>query len=104
MQNYSYIARDNYGKEVRGTIPADGELDLANKIGNAGYYLIRCKIITAERARAGAGYHRMKPKELLDFTIQLVTLLEAGVSLAPALRDLAQDEPKENLQKVISDG
>mgnify|MGYP001609460548 CR=1 FL=1 len=103
MQNYIYKARDNYGKVVRGMMMADDELDLANKLSNLGYFLVHNKIISDEKFKAGRKHSRMKPKELLNFTIQLVTLLDAGVPLVAVLRDLARDEPKESLQKIIDD-
>lgn len=102
MQNYAYKARDTYGKIVRGTMMADDEINLANKISNLGYFLVDQKIISEEKAAdATRKLSRMKPKELLNFTYQLATLLDAGVPLIEALRDLARDEPKENLQKII---
>jgi type IV pilus assembly protein PilC len=103
MQNYSYTARDNLGKVVRGTMMADSEVDLSYKISNLGYYLVRQKAVSEEEIRASKRIARMKPKELLNFTIHLATLLDAGVALVAALRDLARDEPKENLQKILDD-
>ena len=52
MQNYSYKARDNYGKAVRGTMSADNEMDLANKLSSLGYFLVGQETISEERLRA----------------------------------------------------
>lgn len=103
MQNYAYKARDNFGKVVRGTMMADDEINLANKISNLGYFLVGQKIISQEKAAAAKRLGRMKLRELLNFTYHLNTLLDAGVPLVAALRDLSRDEPKENLQKIIDD-
>ena len=103
MQNYSYTARDNMGKVIRGTMMADNDVELSNKIANLGYYLVSYKIITEEQARTNTKLLSMQPKDLLNFTIHLSTLLDAGVPLVAALRDLAQDETKGNLQKIIDD-
>jgi type IV pilus assembly protein PilC len=59
------------------------------------------KIVSEKKVAATRKLSRMKPKELLNFTYHLVTLLDAGIPLAAALRDLARDESKENLQKII---
>lgn len=102
MQNYIYKARDNFGKVVRGTMMADDEINLANKISNLGYFLVGAKVTTAS-SKLSAKMPRLKPKEVLNFTIHLATILNAGVPLVAALRDLAQDTEKESIQKVIDD-
>ncbi len=103
MENYSYTARDDYGKEVRGAMMADNEIDLANKINNLGYFLVRYKILSGGHIKVSSKLGRIKIKELLNFSMHLATLLDAGVPLATALRDLAQDEEKETVQKIIDD-
>lgn len=103
MQNFSYTARDNNGKVVRGTMMADNDVELSNKIANLGYYLVRSTVVSEEQLRASTKLLRMSPKDLLNFTIHLATLLDAGVPLVAALRDLARDEIKQNLQKLIDD-
>lgn len=104
MQNYIYKARDDFGKEVRGTMMADNEVELANKISHLGYYLVRSEVMAeAQQLKSGKKIARMKSKDLLNFTLHLATLIDAGVPLVAALRDLAQDETKENLQKIIDD-
>lgn len=103
MQNYSYTARDDYGKEVHGAMMADNEVDLANKISNLGYFLVRFKILSGEHVKVKSKMGRIKIKELLNLSIHLATLLDAGVPLVTSLRDLAQDEEKETVQKIIDD-
>lgn len=100
MQNYTYKARDDYGRMVSGIMTAEDETDLANKISLLGYFLVRAKV-TASSSNLTVKMPRLKPKEALNFTIHLATLLNAGVPLAAALRDLAQDAEKESIQKVI---
>lgn len=103
MQNYNYTARDEYGKVVRGMMMADDEMDLANKISKLGYFLIRSKVIAGNHVKAGRKLSRMSPREVLNFTLHLATLLDAGIAMVAALRELAQDEDKQNVQKIIDD-
>ena len=91
------------GKVVRGTMMADNDVDLSNKISNLGYYLVRYKTLSEEQARKTTTLFRLNSKELLNFTIHLNTLLDAGVPLVATLRDLAQDETKQTMQKLIDD-
>lgn len=100
MQNYIYKARDDYGRMVSGIMTAEDETDLANRISLLGCFLVRAKV-TDSPSNLSAKMPRLKPKEALNFTIHLATLLNAGVPLVAALRDLAQDAEKESIQKVI---
>ena len=43
MANYSYLARDDAGKQVKGVMAAENELDLANRLHNLGYFLTSVK-------------------------------------------------------------
>lgn len=104
MQNYSYTARNDLGKQVHGTMVADSEMDLANKVSSLGLYLVRSKAVTEAHAEAaGSKVGRLKLKEVLNFAFHLSTLLDAGVPLVTALRELAQDEEKANIKKVVDD-
>jgi type IV pilus assembly protein PilC len=103
MQNYSYTAKDDHGKQVRGTMTADSEIDLANKIGNLGFYLIYSKITAEEHAQVKSSLSGLKLKEVLNLTFHLSTLLDAGVPLVGALRELSEDEEKVNIKKIVDD-
>lgn len=102
MFNYSYKARDDYGKIVRGVMLAEDETDLANKISNLGYFLIKSKVIIAS-SKVATKFPSLNQKDVLNFTIHLSTLFGAGVSLLDALRDLARDEKQDNIQRIIDD-
>ena len=102
MANYTYSARDDYGKIVRGAMEAKDDTELANKISNLGYFLVRAKVASSY-TEVSAKFSRLNPKEVLNFTIHLATLLNAGVSLAQSLRDLVNDTDNESLKKVIDD-
>lgn len=102
MQNYKYTARDDFGKVARGTMFADDEQDLANKISNLGYYLVRAEVIAATSKISSKSF-RLKPRDILNTTIHLSTLLGAGVPLIRGLIDLARDAEKESIQRVLND-
>ncbi|MFH1339345.1 MAG: type II secretion system F family protein [Candidatus Omnitrophota bacterium] len=102
MQRYAYVARDNYGKRVKGFMMADDEVDLANKISRLGYFLTRAKVYHGT-AEAELNLARMKFRDVLNFTIHLATLVDAGLPLLDGLRDLARDAEKENIQRIVDD-
>jgi len=104
MQNYDYTGRDNLGKLVKGTISASDEIDLANRVSRLGYFLIHATIRTAAApSKVATPAARLSRRDVLNFTIQLATLIEAGVPLLSALRELAQDIKNKNSQRIIND-
>jgi len=104
MQNYDYTGRDNSGKLVKGTISASDEIDLANRVSRLGYFLVQATIRTAAApSKVATPAARLSRREVLNFTIQLATLIEAGVPLLSALRELAQDIKNKNSQRIIND-
>lgn len=102
MPKYQYTARDEFGKQVRGLMVAQDETDLGNKLDHLGYVLTGIK----SRARETIGQVRNKglnQRELLEMTLHLSTLLNAGVPLVTGLRDLARDAESPSLQKSIDE-
>lgn len=102
MQRYAYVARDNYGKRVKGFMMAEDEINLANKLSRFGYFLTRAKVCRGT-AEAAPRLSRMNPRDVLNFTIHLATLVNAGLPLLDGLRDLTRDAEKENIQRIIDD-
>lgn len=102
MPNYNYTARDNAGKIVKGALEAENEIDLANKTAAIGHFLVSWRAY-APTAKVISKLPSLKPKEVLNFTIHISTLLDSGVSLLTGLQDLAQDSENKNLSKVIDD-
>src|SRR3990167_2072925 len=102
MSNYTYTARYNAGKIAKGTIEAENEIDLANKTAAIGHFLVSSRVY-ASTDKVISKLPSLKPKEVLNFTIHISTLLDSGVSLLTGLQDLAQDAENKNLSKVIDD-
>ena len=101
LQRYSYIARDERGKVVKGVMAANSEIDLANRIRNLGYFLTKASIY--QEKKSGSRIFKIGEKDLLTFTIHLATLIEAGIPLVEGLRDLARNAEKESTQRLIDD-
>ena len=108
MNKYSYVARDDKGKVIRGVIVAENDLALSNKISNLGYFLTSYKIIkrsadTISTASSSGKGDKLKQKEVLQLTYQLAILLKAGLPLLEGLRNLAQDATNERMQNIVDD-
>ncbi|MBU1044479.1 MAG: type II secretion system F family protein [Candidatus Omnitrophica bacterium] len=104
MQKYIYTARDERGKGVKGMIMAENELELSQKISNLGYFLTSFKISQESINKVSeTAVDMLQPKEVLQLTYQISTLLDAGLPLLNGLRNLAQDAANERIQRTIDD-
>lgn len=82
---------------------ADDEVDLSSKISNLGYFLTHAKLLHEAVESGGIKAAKMKPRDVLNFTIQLATLLDAGLPLLESLRGLAKDAERGNIRRLIDD-
>lgn len=105
MPNYSYTAKDERGKTVYGTVFAPDEMDLANKISRLGYFLLKARVLSEQPSavKIKSNIQGLKPKDTLTFTIHLATMLDSGIPLAQAMRNLSESAEKENIKKITED-
>ncbi|MDD2702682.1 MAG: type II secretion system F family protein [Candidatus Omnitrophica bacterium] len=105
MPNYSYRARDNAGKEVKGIVNALNEADLGNQINKLGCYLISFKQATAfeKMPVSPRQFVRLSPVEVLNFTTQLAISIDAGIPLLSALHDLSKGNTNPKLKLLLED-
>ena len=103
MPRYSYSARDFFGHKTTGILQAKDEAELSDQLKKTGYILTKVKAVK-ERAVEGSSDRpeRMRTKALLNFTMYLSSLLNAGVSLLPALSSLSQSAEDQRVQRVIA--
>ncbi|HPE67804.1 MAG TPA: type II secretion system F family protein [Thermotogota bacterium] len=89
MPNFSYKATDINGTRLNGVVTSTNEAAAVNSLINKGYVVLSLKEVKS---------HRMKPlfslklMDLMTFSRQLATMVEAGVNLANALEVLAEQE------------
>ncbi|MFH1768627.1 MAG: type II secretion system F family protein [Candidatus Omnitrophota bacterium] len=102
MNRYRYTARNEEGNIVKGVIFARDEVELANRISDLGYFLTSFKVSAeSDGDISQEKVPKLRPKEVLDFTIQLAVLINAGLPLTDGLRSLATDTTDERIQKII---
>lgn len=100
MPQYNYTAVDDYGKAVKGVLPAENEEELASKLSQEGYYLLSASSVEAKEKREAKplfGWkRRIKPREIITFTHHLSTVLGAGIPILQGLEDLIEqtDDPR----------
>lgn len=122
MPKFRYVAMDSKGSEVQGTIEAAGESQAVSAVRARGLFPTRVTQVGAAKsggtggAATGAGgkglnmeikmpgifQARVKPKQLMVFTRQLATLVDAGLPLLRGLRILLKQEKHPALREALS--
>lgn len=102
---YAYKVRDNKGALVEGTIEAENESLVANRLREMGYALISIdaqadSALKKEIKIPGFG-DRVKLKDISIFSRQFATMINSGLSLLRALHILADQTENPALQRVI---
>ncbi len=113
MPEFAYEALDKGGKQVRGIIEAANEEVIVEKLRGMGYYPLKVTQHKTSAAQADilalpglrAIFHRVTSKQLMAFTRQLATLIDAGLPIIRSLSILQEQVEsaifKEKLGDVI---
>ncbi|MDD8052970.1 MAG: type II secretion system F family protein [Thermotogota bacterium] len=89
VPNYSYKATDTSGNRITGMVNSANEASAVTSLINGGYVVLALETIVERKSK------RIMTLRLLDimtFSRQLATMIEAGVNLANALATLAEQE------------
>lgn len=117
MAKYAYVALDAKGREIQGEVDADNQTAAVSRIREKGLFPTQVVEATAKAARkkavrrpAGsvmkmelrmpAFLTRVKSKQLMIWTRQLATLVNAGLPLLRGLRVLAKQERNPKLRQA----
>jgi type IV pilus assembly protein PilC len=126
MPKYTYVALDARGAETRGEIEADNQTTALSRIREKGMFPTSVNEVTAASARPGKSgkttknksgsssglkkeiklpvlFARVKTKELMVFTRQLATLVDAGLPLVRSMQVLEKQEKNPMLKKALGD-
>ncbi len=121
MPNFKYTALDQNGVEKTGIITADSKIAAAEMIRAQGLLLRECEEAAkgakpangkepkkkgakgkkGQATKGGKAGGAVKQKELMVFTRQLATLIDAGLPLLQSLNVLNKQEPNPNLRATI---
>jgi len=127
MPKYTYVALDARGAETRGEIEADNQTTALSRIREKGMFPTSVSEATAASTRpgktaknsktksssSGSGlkkeiklpvlFARVKTKELMVFTRQLATLVDAGLPLVRSMQVLEKQEKNQMLKKALGE-
>ncbi len=97
MKSFSYTAKTQNGKEVKGTINAEDEKEFAAKLKEKNLALL-----SYEEKEVGAKktIKKFKTKDLAFNCRQLAAMLTSGLTLVKALDILSKEQPNEQAKQV----
>ena len=109
MAVYSYKATDSVGKVVTGVLEADEEKKVVAELQTRGLIPIRIALAKGNGKRLGMNvseqllglFQGVSSKDVMAFTQDLATLLEAGLPVDRALSLLIESAEKERFKMVV---
>lgn len=101
MPDFSYVAVDKEGKQVKGTIQANDESQVRSKLKIDGLSLVQAKKqgILSKDITIGSG--TVKTRDMSVFCRQFSSVLAAGVTVVEALRMLAEQTENKILKNAL---
>lgn len=102
MPTYVYVAKDPVsGREIRSSISAPNEQTAIATLLNRNLLVLSIQEKIGRKGRTSGG--RVPLQDLVVFTRQLATMVDAGLPLVQALQALAEQTPHKVLRDVIRD-
>jgi len=103
MPTYRYSAMDTSGRTVTGTLDADSLELVRAKLADLSYHILN---IREARAQSGlsdwfAGMQRVKLRDLVVFSRQFATMVDAGLSVVKCLDILQKQTRSPRMKEVI---
>jgi type IV pilus assembly protein PilC len=103
MPTFAYVARTRDGKKKSGTLVAENRQTLMRSLQSQGLTIDSVNERGATATRIAGGGRRVKSAEILVFTRQLSTIVNAGLPLLQGLDILAEQTEDPRFSKVLAE-
>lgn len=104
MSKFSYRAINESGRPIRGTLTADSENELAQKLAELGYELLDAREIDIQRSKMASVFTpKVKTRDLIQMFVHLEQLQKAGVPLLESLADIRDTTETARLRDVMTE-
>src|SRR5664280_2982768 len=102
MPLFAYTARETAsGREIRNTVEALSEQTAIAALLNRNLLVVEIKEKIAKRGQTKGG--KVSLNDLVVFTRQLATMIDAGIAIVQALQALAEQTPNKVMRDTIRD-
>jgi type IV pilus assembly protein PilC len=102
MPSFAYTARETAtGREIRNTVEAANEQTAIAALLNRNMLVVSIQEKISKKGKAQGG--KVALGDLVVFTRQLATMIEAGIAIVQALQALAEQTPNKIMRDVIRD-
>src|SRR5437764_2773856 len=102
MSSYAYVARDtSSGREIRSSVEAASEQAAIAALLNRNMLVVSIQEKVGKKGRTGGG--RVALADLVIFTRQLATMIDAGLAMVQSLQGLAEQTTNKVMRDVIKD-
>ncbi|MBM3249228.1 MAG: type II secretion system F family protein [Candidatus Omnitrophica bacterium] len=99
---YQYTAKDKDGHTVMGTLEGASEQEVMQSLHNKGLIIISIEPAKKRQQSVFSKEKKVKADDLVIFTRQLATMVDAGIPLVHVLGILAEQIEKKGLRGVVS--
>jgi len=105
VATFAWEGRTRAGEVRKGTMEAEAEPEVANRLRSQGITMSKAKKKAKDiEIKLPFGWGQGVPeKDLVVFTRQFATMIDAGLPIVQCLDILATQSPNKNFQKVLSD-
>jgi type IV pilus assembly protein PilC len=101
MATYQYTAKDPNGRTIIGVIDALNEAEAANTLHNKMLIVVAVKEVKAKGGIFAPSKAKVKLDDLVIFSRQLATMIDAGIPLVQALGILSEQVDNKTLQGIV---
>ena len=104
MVNFHYRAIDAQGKPAEGEMMAGDLSQLEHRLQDMGLWLVRALETKPKTSARSGKLGKVKPRDLLEFSTHMFTLLDAGIPLSQAVKNLSKESPNLQLRATLQTG
>ncbi|MDH5586951.1 MAG: type II secretion system F family protein [Nitrospirota bacterium] len=101
MAKFHYRAIDAQGKPAEGEMTALDLSQLEQRLQDMGLWLVRALEAKPKTSSPIGKRGKVKPRDLLEFSTHMFTLLDAGIPLSQAVSNLAKESPNLQLRSTL---
>jgi len=101
MSLYQYMAKDKSGNSVNGSLECGSDAEVVDILHKKEMVVVSVELAKNSSASAKSKDKKVKSDDLVVFSRQLATMIDAGIPLVNALGILSEQIETENLKEVV---